>query len=162
MKITKKTKIIIGVGVLALAYWLYMKNKSKKLANQQTSTPTSSTTPSTTSSTTTQTTTQTPITPTPTTTPIIPSPSIPNQQTPLPNFPEGYRLQITENFTAEYFNPSTGNNKIATFTKNQIVNAKTVQTPNGGAFATTPEGKYPSNAIGTLFVVLPQNKINSI
>jgi hypothetical protein len=157
---TKNQKIVLGVGVLALAYYFYTKNKSKKLANQQPSTP--STTPTNPNNggvvppiNNSGDSPNLPTTPTPTPTPIT-------STTPLLNFAEGYRLQITENFTAEYFNPSTGNNKIATFTKGQIINAKTVQTKNGGAFATTPEGKYPKEAIGTTFVVLPQNKIQRV
>jgi hypothetical protein len=171
---TKENKILLGIGAVVIAYYLYTTNKNKAVANQQ------------------------PTTPTPPNTGDSPkvyyckdgfkktlenNPNIQNiryanpceghggideiktnggnNPTPTP-ISDDYHYEALENFTVEYFNSTTGNNKIATFTKGQIIHAKPIPMGRVGGLVTTPDGKYPNMAIGNTTVILPENKIKRV
>ena len=67
-----------------------------------------------------------------------------------------YYYEVLENFSVEYYNNSTKNNKIATFTKGQIIYAKLIPVNN---VVTTPDGKIESHPLA---VVLPEDKIKRL
>jgi hypothetical protein len=67
-----------------------------------------------------------------------------------------YTYEVLEKFSVEYYNNSTKNNKIATFTKGQIIHAKHIPVDN---IVTTPDGKIESQPLA---VVLPEDKIKRI
>lgn len=76
---------------------------------------------------------------------------------------DDYTYEVLENITVEYFSSTTGNYKIATFKKGQIINAKPIPMGNVGGLATTPDGKYPNmGLVGNAIVTLPVNKLKRL
>ena len=143
---TKKTKILLGIGAVALLIYAYFKNLS--ITKTSVSAPTDPNNPRT--------------SPMPNNGGVVPP--ITNQGTPAPKLiSDDYTYEVLENFTVEYFNSTNGTNKIASFTKGQIIHAKPIPMGNVGGLATTPDGKYPNmGLVGNAIVNLPQNKLRRV
>ena len=182
---TKNKKIAIGIGAVALGYWLYTKNKASKSVE----TPASPSAPAT-SSTTGNTTFEPPTSSLPKkinvhnckdgfkiNVPDYGMMTFAKVQDPCwnhggtvnydvkPNtITDDYKFEVIENFTAEYFNSSTGKYGNATFKKGQIIHAKPIPMGNKGGLSTSIKGEYPIMGMigGTPNVTLPENKLRRL
>ena len=70
--------------------------------------------------------------------------------------PTYYTYEVLENFSVEYYNILTNNNKIANFKKGQIIQAKLIPVDT---LITTPDGKIESTPFA---VILPKDKIKRL
>jgi hypothetical protein len=151
---TKQTKILLGVGAIALAYYLF-KDKFALYPKPEQGTSSGGV----------------PIprgqeTPTPyTTDPLIniTNPLEPKHQKPSIKNSDDFTFEVLENFSAEFFSSTTGKFTNANFKKGQIIHAKPIPMGNTSGLATTPDGKYPiMGMIGNAIVNVPANKLKRI
>jgi hypothetical protein len=142
---TKQTKILIGVGVVALAYYLYTKRKGSGVISQVND--------------------KTPQKPyMPQVNPYSEGGALePKHQKPSIKNSDDFTFEVLENFSAEFFSSTTGKFTNANFKKGQIIHAKPIPMGNTSGLATTPDGKYPiMDMIGNAIVNVPANKLKRI